>query len=279
VFSSACAILRTQEVARSRMTTGNSRDTTLKHHDDVVVHARTTIIVYHRDGATVVQLEKGRPVVLGRAPPADLEIPDPGLSRQHARFTWDDHGLWVEDLQSTNGTKKNGVAITRAQVMPGDEIALGSVVVAVHFVSSIDRDLGDFVSHGRFVAAFADEILRARTFGRPLALVLVRGADPSHGHVSRWASRLRVLLREVDRVGIYGPTAVLVSLPELAPDAVHALVGQLAGGAPTLACSVASFPADGGSVEELIAALHAAKRPELAPRAARKPDEPAGVLA
>src|SRR5215475_3597770 len=81
--------------------------TTLKG-GDAVLHARTTLVLYHRDGATVAQLDKGRPLVVGRAAPSDVEIPDPGLSRQHARFTWDDHGIWVEDLQSTNGTRKNG---------------------------------------------------------------------------------------------------------------------------------------------------------------------------
>ncbi|MEO8706049.1 MAG: FHA domain-containing protein, partial [Kofleriaceae bacterium] len=64
---------------------------------DTVLHARTTLVLYHRDGAMVAQLDKGRSLVVGRSAPADVEIPDPGLSRQHARFTWDDHGLWVED--------------------------------------------------------------------------------------------------------------------------------------------------------------------------------------
>src|SRR5438094_379769 len=92
--------------------------TTLKG-GDTVLHARTTLVLYHRDGAMVAQLDKGRSLVVGRAAPSDVEIPDPGLSRQHARFTWDDHGIWVEDLNSTNGTRKNGALVTRAKVSPG----------------------------------------------------------------------------------------------------------------------------------------------------------------
>jgi pSer/pThr/pTyr-binding forkhead associated (FHA) protein len=85
--------------------------TTLKG-GETVLHARTTLVFYHRDGAQVAQLEMTRPLIVGRAAPADVEIPDPGLSRQHARFTWDDHGIWLEDLNSTNGSKKNGAPIT-----------------------------------------------------------------------------------------------------------------------------------------------------------------------
>src|ERR1700760_838994 len=149
--------------------------TTLKG-GDAVLHARTTLVFYHRDGAQVAQLEMTRPLIVGRAAPADVEIPDPGLSRQHARFTWDEHGIWLEDLDSTNGTKKNGAPITRAQISPGDEIAIGPVMVSVHVISSIDDELRGFDGHDRFVAALVDEITRARTFQRPLALVMVRAS-------------------------------------------------------------------------------------------------------
>src|SRR5215813_4847932 len=98
--------------------------TTLKG-SATVLHARTTLVVYHRDGAVVAQLDKGRSIVVGRSAPSDVEIPDPGLSRQHARFSWDDHGLWVEDLASTNGTKRNGELVERAQISPGDDISIG----------------------------------------------------------------------------------------------------------------------------------------------------------
>jgi two-component system response regulator AtoC len=233
--------------------------TTLKG-GDTVLHARTTLVLYHRDGAMVTQLDKGRSIVVGRSAPADIEIPDPGLSRQHARFTWDDHGIWVEDLKSTNGTKKNGERITRAKVAPGDEISVGPVMVSVHVMSSVDDELRGFDGHDRFVAGLADEITRARTFQRPLALLMVRSATGNERHVSRWANRLRARLRPVDRVGIYGPSAVLVSLPEASPQAVQALVQELSGGDPPLTCGAVTFPHDGGSVEELIAALRVAKR-------------------
>jgi DNA-binding NtrC family response regulator len=240
-----------------------------------VLHARTTLVLYHRDGAQVAQLDKGRAIVVGRSAPSDVEIPEPGLSRQHARFSWDDHGIWVEDLKSTNGTKKNGKPVERARVAPGDEIAIGPVMVTVHVISSVDDQLRGFDGHDRFVAALADEIVRARTFERPLAVMMVRSAGARDGHVSRWASRLRMVLRPVDRVGIYGPAAVLVALPEATPEAIRALADALSGGDPPLSCGAVSFPADGGSVDELIAALQIAMR---SGRAAAQPAEPSAVV-
>ena len=249
---------------------------TLKDQGSPVLQMRTTLVLYHRDGAMIAQISKGKTLVIGRAPPADVVIPDPGLSRQHARITWGEDGIWVEDLGSTNGTKKNGEKITRATFAYGDELAVGPVIVALHAVAPTDEELRGFDGHDRFVAALTEEITRARTFQRPLTLMMVRGAAGKDGHISRWATRLRARLRPVDRVGIYGPAAVLVSFPELTPDAVQGLVQELSTGTPALSCRAVSFPADGASVEELIAALHVASNASRsAPPASA---EPAGVV-
>ena len=221
---------------------------------DTVLHARTTLVFYHRDGAMVAQLDKSKPLVVGRTAPADIEIPDPGLSRRHASFTWDDLGVWIEDLDSTNGTKKNGERVTRALITPIDEISIGPVRVSIHILSSMDEQLRGFDGHDRFVSLLEDEITRARQFQRPLALMMVTGPQGKEGHVSRWASRLRPRLRPVDRVGIYGPSAVMVMLPEPSQEMLHALANELAGDG-ALTCGVVLFPNDGQSGEELIAAL------------------------
>ncbi len=268
-----------RKILRDRASDSSNRmhETTVRG-GDTVLHARTTLVFYHRDGAQTAQLEKGRSLVVGRTAPSDVEIPDPGLSRQHARFSWDDRGIWVEDLKSTNGTRKNGERVERAKVLPGDEIAVGPVMVSVHIISSMDAELRGFDGHDRFVAALADEITRARTFERALALLMVRSAgaaregqdarpeEPSarprgnHAHVSRWASRLRLALRPVDRVGVFGPAAVLVSVPEATPETVRGLLAALSGGEPPLECSAVMYPNDGGTADELIAALQVARR-------------------
>jgi pSer/pThr/pTyr-binding forkhead associated (FHA) protein len=51
--------------------------------------------------------------VLGREPGLAVAVPADGVSRQHAKITWDGVGYWIEDLKSTNGTFVNGVDVAR----------------------------------------------------------------------------------------------------------------------------------------------------------------------
>lgn len=257
------------------MTEPDGTTLTLRDQGQPAMQMRTALLLYHRDGATTVPIAKGKTVVIGRAPPADVVIPDPGLSRQHARFTWAEDGIWVEDLGSTNGTKKNGENITRATLAFGDELSIGPVIVALHAVAPAEGELRGFDGHDRFVAALHEELTRARTFQRPVTLMMVRAANARDGHVSRWATRLRTRLRPVDRVGIYGPSALLVSFPELTPEAVQGLALELAAGQPSLACRAVAFPADGSSVDELIAALQVTTSRSRPPAVAEHP----GVVA
>jgi len=47
---------------------------------------RMTLLVNHQSGVEAVALGRDQSLVIGRAPPADVPIPDESLSRQHARF-------------------------------------------------------------------------------------------------------------------------------------------------------------------------------------------------
>src|SRR4051794_34015847 len=69
-------------------------------------------------------------LILGREhPTADLVIPDPGISRRHARVFRNNAAVIVEDLGSSNGTYVNGERITGpvelgtgAERQPGDPV-------------------------------------------------------------------------------------------------------------------------------------------------------------
>lgn len=65
------------------------------------------------------------PVVLGRTEESDVVIDSALASRRHARFDWDEDALWVEDLDSRNGTRLNGTPISRAEIQPGDHVLIG----------------------------------------------------------------------------------------------------------------------------------------------------------
>ena len=69
---------------------------------------------------------------------------------------------------------------------------------------------------------------------------------------------------------------MLVSLPEATADALQTLMAKLAAGDPPLQCGAVTFPTDGGSPDELIAALQVAKRSDR--NAARDPLEASAVI-
>jgi hypothetical protein len=72
-------------------------------------------------------------LILGREQTsADLVIPDPGISRRHARVLPQNGGVIVEDLGSSNGTYVNGERISGpVEIGTGDEVQLGDTVLGV----------------------------------------------------------------------------------------------------------------------------------------------------
>jgi hypothetical protein len=67
------------------------------------------------------------PVSVGRADDNDLVLPDPEVSRHHARLEPDGQGWRAVDLGSTNGTWVNGVRLNATIIAVGDEVAFGDV--------------------------------------------------------------------------------------------------------------------------------------------------------
>jgi hypothetical protein len=72
-------------------------------------------------------------LILGREQPtADLVIPDPGVSRRHARVLPHNGTVIVEDLGSSNGTYVNGERISGpVEVGAGDELQLGATILGI----------------------------------------------------------------------------------------------------------------------------------------------------
>ena len=74
-------------------------------------------------------LEKDE-TVLGRDLGNDIPVPDPEISRRHARFIRRPEGFYIEDLGSTNGTFVNGVRLAVPQLLKhGDLITLAESTV------------------------------------------------------------------------------------------------------------------------------------------------------
>ncbi len=64
-------------------------------------------------------------VTAGRRSTNGLLISDSAVSGEHCKFIYDGETLFVEDLNSTNGTFLNGEQIEKAEIKSGDKIILG----------------------------------------------------------------------------------------------------------------------------------------------------------
>ncbi|HVN76830.1 MAG TPA: SpoIIE family protein phosphatase [Thermoanaerobaculaceae bacterium] len=77
-------------------------------------------------GAVAPRVRVQQPVLrIGRDPGCDIVIPEPTVSRRHAKVSWDGHELVVEDLGSSGGTFVNDVRVQRSELKPGDILRIG----------------------------------------------------------------------------------------------------------------------------------------------------------
>jgi hypothetical protein len=84
-------------------------------------------------GAGSLVLPTGERVVLGeyvlsvgRAPECNIVLADPNVSRNHGEIRPKGRGYVVVDLNSTNGTRVNGVRVGEHELVDGDEIQFGN---------------------------------------------------------------------------------------------------------------------------------------------------------
>jgi hypothetical protein len=83
------------------------------------------------DGETRI-LDVGGRIVVGRGTSADLTVDDEYASDQHAVFGFDGQTVWVEDLESTNGTRIGDTMITERTTVPsGGEVLVGRTRIVV----------------------------------------------------------------------------------------------------------------------------------------------------
>lgn len=227
-------------------------------------------------GETVVSqaLRQGHPLVVGREAPSDVVLEEQSLSRQHARFIWDERGLRLEDLGSTNGTFVNGRRVQRAEVAGTDEVMLGDVVATL--LPHTERDTPALDGQYRdFLRRVQDEQVRSREFGRGFFLAAVRAP----ARTPNFAQALQGVLRSVDACMPYATDTMLVLLTEADETGLrsfHEAVLQSLTGAAVRVGAV-RFPDAQGSQESLIgAALDAlrtasTKKPMVQAQAARRP--------
>lgn len=86
--------------------------------------------LYTLDGRIVMQLTQETCTVGKKKDEVDLVLDDFSVSRIHARISKEEENTYLEDLNSTNGTYKNGIRLQpyeKKKLEQGDEIKIGKV--------------------------------------------------------------------------------------------------------------------------------------------------------
>lgn len=90
-----------------------------------------------------------RSVVMGRSLESDIAVVSPQVSRQHARLDLQGGELYIEDLNSSNGTVINGRRLrSRSRLQHADEVRFHDIVFRVvhHPPSAADRGVAEMIS-------------------------------------------------------------------------------------------------------------------------------------
>ncbi|HET7291541.1 MAG TPA: ATP-binding protein [Vicinamibacteria bacterium] len=64
---------------------------------------------------------------VGRAANNDLALPEPSVSKSHARITCEDGQFWIEDLKSLHGVYVNAAKVQKAALTAGTQLQLGNL--------------------------------------------------------------------------------------------------------------------------------------------------------
>lgn len=213
-----------------------SRDTTavleVSAVDEAELDAEHIATVIVMSGPRVgMMMEVGEEgIVVGREPANDLHLPDPGVSRTHAKFYVDGDAIFLEDMESSNGTFVNGSEIERPRTLEdGDKITIGSSTLLKFayqdpveqsfqkqmYEASLRDDLTDAYNKAFLEEHLRSELSFAKRHDSELSLVLFdldhfKELNDTFGHVTgdavlcEVAERMRDSIRTEDLFARYG---------------------------------------------------------------------------
>jgi diguanylate cyclase (GGDEF)-like protein len=192
---------------------------------------------------------------IGRGEGSEVLIPDPVISRQHARIARSDDGFVIRDLGSSNGTFVDAVRIEApVPLRDGSRIQLGPLTIIkfslldsleaeVHqrLHEAIHCDVLTGVRNRRYLETrLLEEFVHAVRHQRPLSLMMVdidhfKSMNDTHGHQSgdvvlrTLAAELVEQARAEDVVVRYGGEEFLILARELASEQALQFAERLRG--------------------------------------------------
>ena len=221
-----------------------------RDHESGSPKVDAALVFYHRDGAVIAALPETGTLTIGRVPPADIVVADRSISRTHATVRGDRGVYVVSDAGSRNGVRVRGERIESCELFPGDEVMLGDVLVVLQLRGTTSQ-LSRVMGFERFRAELVAETRRAQTFGRPFSILRVRTGG-ANAHVRHWSADLMRALRDVDLVGYYSETELLVLTPETPPAAARGIADRILREVAGAKVSLSGFPDDAAGAEELL---------------------------
>ncbi len=162
------------------------------------------LLVVAKGDLALVRVNQGMSVVFGRRFPSDFSLDSSSVSRQHARFSFDDEGLLLEDLNSLNGTRVAGQRVSTARLSPGDVVEIGEARLLVFEPPPTDFEL-EILTYDELLESLVQESRE----GRSLALSLF-STPIGASVVTSWLPLLAAALRPSDRIALYAPNSLLV---------------------------------------------------------------------
>lgn len=125
---------------------------------------------------------EGDAAVLGRAPESDVFLPSELASRQHARVFLKGETVYIEDLESANGTfVRNEKIAVPTVIVPEDPIKLGDVFIRVAYEGAVPRYLatetGSYSLAERLGDRKSTSVLDANSLDATLREALGSGKD------------------------------------------------------------------------------------------------------
>jgi two-component system, NtrC family, response regulator AtoC len=210
-----------------------------------------------QDGHFVTQpLPDSGDVIIGRSERCDVRITDPSISRQHALLRMG-KAITVEDLGSSNGTIVREAQIPSkvpTEVATNEVFLLGAVTVVVQHRPGPVRSRRLW-SHDYFEGRVGEECARAERNGGTFSVVRLRFGRAVTPHELQ--EPFNDVLREVDVIGLYGPSEYELLLIDAAGRDAELVVSRLQSilenSGVAVGIGVASFPKDGRDADKLIA--------------------------
>ena len=177
---------------------------------------------------------------IGRGRDNDVILPSDCVSRRHARLEQRADGLYIVDLESTNGTFVNDEPgrVRERRLRRGDQLSIGDTIFKflsgsdvesqyheIVFRMAITDGLTNLANRKQLDTLLKEEMPRAQRHGRHLSILMIdvdyfKSINDTYGHVTGdsvlrgLALTLQKRLRPTDKIGRYGGEEFCVILPE-----------------------------------------------------------------